>query len=259
MILLLALVSTASALMIADRSFGGDLMTQTFVGFLGVAFVFALGMALANIRRKQIEQHRAWMLRAWFWASSIITLRIIMIIQANIISVNAAGSALYANFPCAQLLWTMAQFNATLAAQPRDAQAAFLGSQYPTCVGAADSEVVVAPVHADFNGGAPNVAASFHVAFATAGVMAWMLHAAGVEIYLKLTTRETERLRVVSYHKQLEAGFKNPGSAGLVPERIGDMEPWVPPQERTANNKSDHTHSPGHSLQNLTGTNQGRR
>lgn len=34
---------------------------------------------------------------------------------------------------------------------------------------------------------------------------------------LHLTPKESERLRRVSYQRQLEAGFKNPGHAGLVP------------------------------------------
>jgi hypothetical protein len=44
---------------------------------------------------------------------------------------------------------------------------------------------------------------------------------------LKLTPRETERLRKVSYGKQLEAGMKNPGSAGITIERFGDADPWT--------------------------------
>ena len=30
-----------------------------------------------------------------------------------------------------------------------------------------------------------------------------------------------------SYRRQLATGYKNPGSAGLVPERFGDADPWV--------------------------------
>ena len=56
--------------------------------------------------------------------------------------------------------------------------------------------------------------------------MAIVLHVIGVEIYLSLTPAESERLRVVSYEKQLEAGFKHPGSAGLTVDRWGDSAPW---------------------------------
>jgi hypothetical protein len=49
---------------------------------------------------------------------------------------------------------------------------------------------------------------------------------------IKLTPRETERLRQVSYEKQLEAGMKNPGSAGFTAERFGDADPWISKETR---------------------------
>lgn len=52
----------------------------------------------------------------------------------------------------------------------------------------------------------------------------------GVEVYLALTPAESERLKVVSYEKQLEAGFENPGNAGLTAERWGDASVWAPPR-----------------------------
>lgn len=33
--------------------------------------------------------------------------------------------------------------------------------------------------------------------------------------------------------RQLKAGFKSPGSAGLVVERIGDTKPWTPEEKPT--------------------------
>ena len=62
--------------------------TQTFVGVLVIMTTLGAFMAYYNIKRLQVEQHRAWMLRTWFYAGSIITLRIIMIISALIISSN---------------------------------------------------------------------------------------------------------------------------------------------------------------------------
>jgi hypothetical protein len=45
---------------------------------------------------------------------------------------------------------------------------------------------------------------------------------------LRLTPKESDRLRQVSYERQLARGFKRPGYAGLVAERFGDAEPFVP-------------------------------
>ena len=69
---------------------------------------------------------------------------------------------------------------------------------------------------------------SLDVNFGMAMWLALALHVIGVEIYLHLTPREHERLRQISYEKQLEAGFKNPGSAGVVAQRFGDANPWSP-------------------------------
>jgi uncharacterized membrane protein len=73
-ILVLSLVSTAGALMIARKSVGGRMDVQVGVGVLSIAFVASLSLALYNIKRLQIEQHRAWMLRAWFYVSALASL-----------------------------------------------------------------------------------------------------------------------------------------------------------------------------------------
>ncbi len=81
---ILLLLGTAAAFMIMRRSFGGAVSTQASVGLLGVMVVVSLGMAMYNIKRLQIEQHRAWMLRTMFYCGTIITLRLIMIIAAQL-------------------------------------------------------------------------------------------------------------------------------------------------------------------------------
>lgn len=61
-ILVLVPISNAGALMIARHAFGGGLDTQAVVGVLALSYY--------NIKRLQIEQHRAWMLRAWFYVNA---------------------------------------------------------------------------------------------------------------------------------------------------------------------------------------------
>jgi hypothetical protein len=73
--------------------------------------------------------------------------------------------------------------------------------------------------------------AAINISFAAAGQLAFFIHLICAEIYIGLTPREADRLRRVSYQKQKEKGFKNPGSAGLVAQRIGDAEPWIPREE----------------------------
>ncbi len=69
LVITLALFATTGALMIARVSFGGGIEIQVVVGLLAILFVSSLSLAYYNIKRLQIEQHRAWMLRAWFYVS----------------------------------------------------------------------------------------------------------------------------------------------------------------------------------------------
>jgi uncharacterized membrane protein YozB (DUF420 family) len=55
--------------MIARHAFGGGLDNQTWTGFASVLFVGSLAIAYWNIKRLRIHQHRAWMIRAWFYVS----------------------------------------------------------------------------------------------------------------------------------------------------------------------------------------------
>lgn len=74
LVVLLALLSTAGVFMIARTSFGGSMANQTFSGFVSIAFIGSLAMAYINIKRLQIEQHRAWMLRGWFYVCFVFLL-----------------------------------------------------------------------------------------------------------------------------------------------------------------------------------------
>jgi uncharacterized membrane protein len=76
-VILLLILLNVGALMIARTAFGGTLATQGLVGVLSIATLGSALMAYINIKRLQIDQHRAWMLRCWFYAGTIITMRII--------------------------------------------------------------------------------------------------------------------------------------------------------------------------------------
>ena len=103
----------------------------------------------------------------------------------------------------------------------------YVESMYPQC--SSGNESTVTAVLASFGGGrTEQIGASLRINFGMALWLALFLHAVGVEIYLSLTPRESQRLRQVSYERQLEAGAARPGSAGLVVENFGDAEPWSP-------------------------------
>lgn len=210
--------------MIARRAFGGTIETQTLVGVIAIMTTLGAFMAYYNIKRLQIEEHRAWMLRTWFYAASIITLRIILIISTLILT-RIGGY--YRAMPCQEIAFLV---------HPQSK----LQNAYPQCFlpnGTIDGWVAV---RAHFNGNVPQISTSLGLTFGAAGWLALFLHAIGVEIYLRLTPRESERLRAVSYQRQLEAGFSHPGSSGLTVDRWGDADAWQPTDPETVKVGLDH-------------------
>ncbi|KAG9529425.1 hypothetical protein KCU93_g3543, partial [Aureobasidium melanogenum] len=213
-IVILSLVSNAGTIIITRHAFGGDFATQTWTGAMVILTTVGYIMAWVNIKLLQIDQHRAWMLRVWAWFSTIITIRIIMIISAQIISVSRDW---YTVRTCAQVAFALGQ-SKTLAA-------------YPQCTDFFDGNAPRLPVivTADFaSDNSMELSAALGIPFGAAGWLALLLHTLAIETYLRLTPKESNRLRQVSYERQLERGMSRPGYAGLVPERFGDAEPFQP-------------------------------
>ncbi|KAI1336963.1 hypothetical protein F5Y15DRAFT_392833 [Xylariaceae sp. FL0016] len=234
-VVILALVGTAGAIMITPRAFGGGIDVQTGAGALAIAFVWALAMAYINIKRLQIEQHRAWMLRAWFWAGSLITIRIIFFIALAIPKIDPQ----YYAMPCDKIDWMLGGQNQTLALYP-DCQSFYSGQDLTQHVA----------VKGTLTGAqnAVEVAAAMDATFGMAIWLGFLIHIVGVEIYLHLTPAEAERLRRVSYQRQVEAGMAHPGSAGLTADRLGDSEKWSPPTKEASASEdriSEHERQPG--------------
>ncbi|RYC64664.1 hypothetical protein CHU98_g1566 [Xylaria longipes] len=228
LVIVLAILGTAGALMIARRSAGGGVEVQTLVGLLAILFIGSLVIATVNIRRLQIEQHRAWMIRAWSYGGIIITLRIGLFIGALVIS-SIGGH--YVTQPCDKINFILKGQNATMQSYPECAP--FFSGENPD-----QQAVVLANLYG--NNGA-EVGASFNAIFGSAGWLALALHAIGAELYLRLTPAEAERLRKVSYQRQLKAGMNNPGRAGLTADRLGDAHKWTPSSAASKVGDSDET------------------
>ncbi|KAK5702555.1 hypothetical protein LTR97_003500 [Elasticomyces elasticus] len=215
-IILLLLVANVGALGISRRAFGGALATQVAMGVLAILTTTSVILSYINIKRLQIDQHRAWMLRTWFYAGSIITLRLIQIAICGVISQTGEYFHYYTVMRCSKIVYTAGME---------------VASTYPAC--AANPDTGLAVVRANLSG-ATNIleaAAALEVAFSSAAWLALVIHAVGIEIYLNLTRAEGERLRRVSYKRQMERGLLPPGSAGLTADKLGDVEAWVPPVE----------------------------
>lgn len=168
-----------------------------------------------------------------------------MIISARVISVMGGFSV---GRPCAQIDFLLGA-NKTLALYPA-CEAFYNGT----------SEHAKVLVDANFSSNnAMEIGASMGMTFGSAGWIALWLHAIAVEVYvslrkhpvdvlstndlnqLRLTPAESERLREVSYQRQLERGYKNPGSAGLTAQRLGDANPYgyVPASQRGDRDEKD--------------------
>ncbi|KAF4337744.1 hypothetical protein FBEOM_8341 [Fusarium beomiforme] len=214
-VVVLGVIGTVGAIMIAPVAFGGSLPIRAFVGTLSIMFLGSLFLAIWNIKALQLEQHRAWMLRAWLYSGSIITVRIIMIISALVMSKNPG--------------FRLPMQCAKLASFYDDRES--LIAKYPTC----DDLNAWVAVQGDMSGdGAENVASALSISFSMAVWLGLAIHAICIEVYLQLTPAESERLRKISFQRQQERGFKNPGSSGLTSDRLGDAETWRPGIDATA-------------------------
>jgi uncharacterized membrane protein len=150
-VVVLLLLGCISAIMLCRRSFGGYISTQSAVGMLAILVIGSFAMAIYNIKRLQVDQHRAWMLRAAFYCGTIITVRLIMILGAVIISQTGKY---YSAMSCDEL--------ATLVGHGS------FETSYPQCFapnGTVDGQVAVL---ASFSQGAANVGAAMHLNFGMA-------------------------------------------------------------------------------------------
>ena len=83
-IVLLVLVSSAGVLIFLRHAFGGDVSTQTASGLMIIMTTLALAAAIYNIKRLQIDQHRAMMLRVWAYVSIIVDS--VRVVDTNIVN-----------------------------------------------------------------------------------------------------------------------------------------------------------------------------
>ncbi|KAF2878491.1 hypothetical protein BDV95DRAFT_601130 [Massariosphaeria phaeospora] len=218
-VLLLILISNAAACMVLRHNHGGGarIAAQSAEAFLVIITTLGLSMAWWNIRCKQVDQHRAWMLRTMFYMGTIITSRFMEFAASPIIT-RIGGY--YGVWSCDEIEFLYTQY-----------QLPFPEQDYPQCFlpdGTLNRAFRVAINAAAIETKPEQLSSSLVQPF---GALLWIcivVHLIGVEIYLGMTPREAERLRQVSYEKQLEAGFANPGCAGLTADRWGDAEKWTP-------------------------------
>ncbi|EMD64521.1 hypothetical protein COCSADRAFT_118006 [Bipolaris sorokiniana ND90Pr] len=217
-VLLLCLISNAAAFVVIRHKQGGNRINSHAVETLmGIITTIGIFMGWWNIRRKQIEQHRAWMLRTMFYMAVTITARVI----------NFAARSIITKIGNYWAVWMCDEINFLYMNLGME----FPQETYPECIlpdGSLNRWKRVAVAAREDPNHLEQFGASAVASFSTMLWICLFLHMIGVELYLRMTPRETERLRQISYEKQVEAGYRNPGSAGLVLDRWADGDKWTP-------------------------------
>ncbi|KAH7121348.1 hypothetical protein EDB81DRAFT_952137 [Dactylonectria macrodidyma] len=211
-VLSLSVASIVGVFMIAKPTFGGTLDMQVATGTASLAFLGCQGLGYYYIKKLQIEQHRAWMLRGWVIVGFIITMRIIAIIMARVTSTTGS----YHTVGSCAVVDYIYSHNRTI-----------VEALYPSCVAFYTGEIpdMRILIKGDIASDRPDqMSAGLNTSFGASAWLALAIHAIAVELYLRLTPAEAERLRRVSYQRQLEAGMKSTDSAERNAQRLGVVE-----------------------------------
>ncbi|CAI6099662.1 unnamed protein product [Clonostachys chloroleuca] len=199
-VLVLVVLSSLGVLVISRHHFGGGLVPQTVSGAATSMFLVSLAFALYYVKRLRIDLHRAWMMRAWAVATHVITMRLIAYLM--VVFTHSPLNHYYDYRPCAVIDYIFKH------------DPDLVISMCPDC---ADFYSRVSPdqrvlISADIMSGRPDkVAAGLNVTFGAAAWLGLLFHCIVIETYLQLTPGETERLRRLSYKRQLEAGMVKEG------------------------------------------------
>ena len=122
-------------------------------------------------------------------------MRIISLAMANI--VGSSSNRPYSTFPCAVIDY-MFGHNETLVMTVHPPCTSFYSGQD------ANQHILV---HADTTSGRPDeLVAAYNATFGSGSWLALAIHCIMVEVYIRLTSAESERLRRVSHLRQLESG-----------------------------------------------------
>ncbi|KAH6669220.1 hypothetical protein B0J14DRAFT_598183 [Halenospora varia] len=203
LLFILLMIGNVTALMIVKRSFGGTLDTHVFASVLAVANTFSMYKAWSSIRNLHIDQHRAWVLRTWAYACSILSLRIAMypIVIAYRIFQSTGYKYVHS---CAEIIYMYAY------KQLPSSSISAMYERYPSCANltteVAKSTFVV--VNAQMTQNPEERSGIINLVFGASGVVGFLVNAALVEWYLRSTREEEERLRKYSSMRRKAMGWE---------------------------------------------------
>ncbi|KAI1654336.1 hypothetical protein F4813DRAFT_399061 [Daldinia decipiens] len=177
----LSLIGAFSALPMLKHTMGGSTETQSMNVLLLVIFVTAVYKGIVAAKNHRIQEHRDYMLRAWVYGGSVITLRLIML--ATSIMMSYSGNW-YVAIPCDKIEYLMDAQNATMAEYQ---------AKYPECApqwsGEDPNRHVAVRVYV-LDDDPVGVAAAHSHCFGMSGYVAIILHFVAAETYIYWTSPE---------------------------------------------------------------------
>ena len=215
----LGMTAAISSLMLAQNAFGGT--RATHASCLSLALITVIGhlKAYRAIKAFRLDEHRAWMIRTWVNMGSIITIRMLIIPIAKLISlirisgIPGTGHYTTMELPCEQIFYMLntgkevgnmkrkpnffdvygasCAPNNTLQFNFPDGSIAGLDEGYKSIIPGAK-----ASVDANILAGRTDLSmAAIHISFGISFALAILLHVVFVEWYLWNDNGEAERLQ----------------------------------------------------------------
>ncbi|ETS74978.1 hypothetical protein PFICI_13462 [Pestalotiopsis fici W106-1] len=179
--LALGIVGAVAVIPNIRRAFGGDPAAQlaniTLVGL----FVMSSIKGYQSIKQHRVQDHRAWMLRSWCYAGGIITVRIVMVLSAILISM---AGGYYIAQPCDKIDHVLYGRNNTL-------------SRYPGCAPfytgeKLDQHVVVDANLMNAKTDLMQLVSAFNLGYPMSAWISLALHVLGPEVYLRMSQEDRE-------------------------------------------------------------------
>ncbi|KAF8746982.1 hypothetical protein RHS02_00619, partial [Rhizoctonia solani] len=170
------------------RGQGGDLNTQSAFYMLASGAACAVIIGCVEARRGALDAHREWMIRAWFYNGALVTTNITALISAHVIT---AINTYYSLWRCAEVEYVLESSNALAQAYPQCATSNALSNPHNIYVS----------VHASWREGRLGRGSAIRASYGMALWIAMILHGVGIELYLRMTVRESKKLRELSEQK----------------------------------------------------------
>ncbi|KAI8961433.1 hypothetical protein F5Y11DRAFT_226257 [Daldinia sp. FL1419] len=177
----LGLIGACSAIPMLKHTMGGSTETQSMNMLLFIIFVNAIYKGLVAAKNHKIQEHRDYMLRAWVYGGSVITLRLIMLATSIVMSYMGNW---YVAIPCDKIEYLMDAQNATMAEYQ---------AKYPECApqwSGEDPDRHVAVRVYVLDDDPVGVAAAHSHCFGMSGYVAIILHYVLAEVYIHYTSPE---------------------------------------------------------------------